>query len=85
VKRTHKNKKKAPEKNNWGPIEVERIRKRGSNDGRTILEKAQDIKRKWCEGEDKGIKPKTLSVSCSELIHTANVVGISRKDGSPVR
>jgi len=41
---------KPAEKKKWGPIEAERKSKRGTNDGRSVLEKAQDAKRWWSEG-----------------------------------
>jgi hypothetical protein len=39
---------KAREKQ-WGPIVAERRSKRHVEDGRTMLEKSQDAKRKWNE------------------------------------
>ena len=50
------------------------------------MEKAQEAKRKWCEGDDKGNKTKTQSilVLASDLAFNASVIGIASKDGSPV-
>ena len=78
-------KKKRVEKKKYGPIEVERRSTRGNNDGRSVLEKAQEIKRKWYEGDGKGTKPTPTSISSSDLSNVANAIGISNKDGSPVR
>ena len=78
-------KKKRVEKKKYGPIEVERRSTRGNNDGRSVLEKAQEIKRKWYEGDAKGTKPTHTSISSSDLSNVANAIGIYNKDGSPVR
>lgn len=49
------------------------------------MEKAHDAKRKWREGEEKGKPSKPLPISNSELLNNANAVGITSKDGSPVK
>ena len=50
-----------------------------------MLEKAQDIKRKWNEGDGKGTKSAPTLITSSGLANIANAIGVSNKDGSPVR
>ena len=75
---------KPAEKKKWGPIEAERKSKRGTNDGRSVLEKAQDAKRRWSEGITKGKPSKPPPISKPEILCNAKAIGISGKDGSPV-
>jgi hypothetical protein len=69
----------------WGPVVVERRSKRHVEDGKTVLEKAQDTKRKWNEGARTGItKPKHNLVTYDDLRSSALFFGIVHKDGNPV-
>jgi hypothetical protein len=73
------------EKKQWGPIVVERRSKRLAEDGRTIAEKAQEIKRKWNETSATG-KPtqKSSCINANDLRYTASVIGLVGRDGNPV-
>jgi hypothetical protein len=82
---TRKNKKKRETGGKkWGPV-VERRSKRHVEDGRTVLEKAQDAKRKWNEKTNAGItKSEPNLVTCDDLHSSALFFGIVNKDGNPV-
>jgi hypothetical protein len=72
-------------KQQWGPVVVKEKSRRQAEDGRTIMEKAQDIKRKWNEAETTGkIKQKHLHVSASDLSNLASAIDVVSKDGHPV-
>jgi hypothetical protein len=71
--------------NKWGPVIVERRSKRYVEDGRTILEKAQEVKRKWLDVAAGGkTKQKPIHVNFNDLSSSASVIGIVDKDGYPV-
>jgi hypothetical protein len=64
----------------WGPIVVKERHKRHVEDNKTVMEKAQDAKRKW--NEAKGItKQKPSHVTSADLSNTASIIGIVGKDG----
>lgn len=64
---------------------VERKSKRQVEDGRSILEKAHDTKRKWNEAIPAGKnKHKPSHISFCDLSTTASVMGLVGKDGNPI-
>lgn len=67
----------------WGPVIATRKSKRGMDDGRTMLEKAQDIKRKYTlednEGNKKPPRPLTNKASLSII---ASQIGLVSQDGN---
>jgi hypothetical protein len=72
-------------KKKWGPIIVERRSNRYVEDGKTVLEKAQEVKRKWDEEDIIGkIKQKPLHISFDDLNNVVVVIGIVDKDGNPI-
>jgi hypothetical protein len=80
-----KEKDQKERKETWGPVVVERRSQRYADDNRTILEKAQEAKRKWNEEDPKGkTKQKPLHINSADLISTAAVIGLTSKDGNPV-
>jgi hypothetical protein len=72
-------------KKEWGPIVVQRRSKRDLGGEKTILEKAQDIKRKWNEVPLKGMTKQTpLHITSDDLSRMAFVTGLVNRDGNPV-
>jgi hypothetical protein len=76
--------KKRGKKNQWGPNVTLRRSSRNADDGRTILDKAQEFKRKWNLESNAGINAKAQNhVSKALLVFVAkdlNAVGV---DGNP--
>jgi hypothetical protein len=80
-----KKKDQKEKKENWGPVVVERRCQRYADDNRTILEKAQEAKRKWNEEDPKGkTKQKPLHINSADLIYTVVIIGLTSKDGNPI-
>lgn len=72
-----KEKKKAKAKKVvWGPIIPERRSKRNPQDGVTVLERAQVLKRKSNLEEPKGKKPMNISLSSADLDNVASKIGL---------
>lgn len=68
----------------WGPDIPTRRSKRGTDDGRTMLEKAQDLKRKHALEVKGGMKQTSKPISIKDsLITIAAEFGIISKDGNP--
>jgi hypothetical protein len=69
----------------WGPVVVERRSQRLGKDPRTMMEKAQEAKRKWNEEAPTG-KNKHLPVHiiADEFKNVATAIGTIEKDGNPV-
>jgi hypothetical protein len=76
---------KTNKKQAWGPVMPQRKSQRTMGDSRTIMEKAQEAKRKW-EGEVTKGKQNTsrLHITSHDLKTTADVIGIVSLDGNPV-
>jgi hypothetical protein len=70
----------------WGPIVVERRSKRLAGDSKTVLEKAQEVKRKWNEEPSTGMTNiKANQIKFDDLKLSAAMVGIAGKDRNPVK
>ena len=70
------NKKQQKRKPRWGPVERFPRPRRGQEDGRTMLQKAQDLKK--IKNLEKGIPPKSFAFeSNATLLHKAQCVDIS--------
>jgi hypothetical protein len=70
----------------WGPIVVERRSKILVGDSKTVIEKAQEVKRKWNEEPSAGMTiSKANQINFDDLKLSAVVVGIAGKDGNPVK
>jgi hypothetical protein len=68
------NEKKRGEKERWGPILVELRPSRGVKDGRTVLERAQDRKKKVNLEEPKGINHNpSPTLSSEDITAIANI------------
>ncbi|CAN6363764.1 unnamed protein product [Urochloa humidicola] len=77
--------KQKTSKKKWGPVLVQRKSKRNQGDSRNAMKKAQDVKRKWKEENNTGIrKLKSLHISTDDLVATAEAIGIIAMDGNPV-
>jgi hypothetical protein len=69
----------------WGPVVVERRSKRQGGDNMTIIEKAQETKRKWNDDKTSDMTAlKPLHVTLDDLRRIAKVTGIVTKDGNPI-
>jgi hypothetical protein len=63
----------------WGPVIPQRRSQRNLGDDKTMLEKAQDLKRKHDLEDNKGIK----QISSSSLLSVATEIGLSFEEGNP--
>jgi hypothetical protein len=70
----------------WGPVVVQRRSKRLAGDSKTVIEKAQEVKRKWNEDPSTGMTTsKSYQINFDDLKLSAVVVGIVGKDGNPIK
>jgi hypothetical protein len=72
--------KKGGKKQQWGPIMPVRRSSRNMDNGRTMLEKAQETKRKWNLDDNSGNSSK---ISKPLLISVAKDIGLDIGDGDP--
>lgn len=76
--------KKISKKQQWGPVMPLRRSARNVDDGRVMLDKAQDFKRKWNLEDNAGKKKKTnVDITAHRLTDIAKEVGITLEDGNP--
>lgn len=76
--------KKRGKKNQWGPNVTLRRSSRNADDGRTILDKAQEFKRKWNLESNAGINAKAQNhVSKALLVSVAKDLNVLGVDGNP--
>lgn len=63
----------------WGPVKPQRRSQRNIRDDKTMLEKAQDLKRKYDLEDNKGNK----HISCSSLLSVATEIGLVVEESNP--
>jgi hypothetical protein len=72
-------------KKSWGPVVLERRSQRHADDSGTILEKAQEAKRKWNEEDPKDkTKQQPMHINSVDLVSTSSAIGLTSKDRNPV-
>jgi uncharacterized protein (UPF0548 family) len=79
--------KKTNKKIQWGPVIPLRRSTRHVDNGKDVLENAQDFKRKWNLEDNAGINKKsskTLAISENLLLSVAKDIGIGIEDGNPI-
>jgi hypothetical protein len=79
------NEAKTRKKQAWGPIVAQGRSQRHLRDGRTILEKAQEARRKWNEEVNKGKTSSSgMHISSCDLKIVVDAIGIVNLDGNPI-
>ena len=79
--------KKLNKKQQWGPMIPLRRSSRRVDDGKKVMECAQEFKRKWYLEDNAGISkkpPKPHPVSKNLLLSVAKDIGIDVEDGHPI-
>jgi hypothetical protein len=75
--------KKRPMKQQWGPVIPIRRSSRNLDTGKTMLDKAQEAKRKWNLEDKTSNLPKSSSLSKPILLSIAKDIGLELGDGNP--
>lgn len=75
--------KRAVKKQQWGPVIPLRRSSRNIDDGRTMMEKAQEAKRKWNMEENASNKKLSIVTSAARLLSVAKDIGVVVQDGNP--
>jgi hypothetical protein len=75
-------KRKVGKKQQWGPVLPLRRSSRNLDDGNTMMDKAQEMKRKWDLGNNEGNKKSYKPISSDHLLSVAKDIGVVIQDGN---